>query len=236
MSAAFLLALRVPPLPHTGKRRAFFAELREGWREVRSHNWLWVMMLSTMLVIFVSLSPLQVLGPLAITERQQSPALWGSLTGLLSLGMLAGGFVALYYRPRRPLVSVTLLGLTVSAPAIALALDPSPAALWTVWVLRGVAVGVHMALWATPLQREIPGESLGRVSSWDWMVSGGLWPLGLILAGPLVDVVGLTPLLWLSGVLGIACGLWVLLVKDVRTLAWRPAAPRPDEETAPGAG
>jgi MFS family permease len=217
VSAGFLLTLRVPAPARDEARGTFLAELRGGWHEVRSRTWLWAMMLSTMLVLFVTISPLQVLGPLAITEHRESPALWGFLVGLFSLGMLVGGLVALYYKPARPLVAVTLLGLSVSAPMAALALQLPATALCTVWFLRGITIGVLIAIWQATLQREIPGESLGRVSSWDWMVSGGLWPVGLVLAGPLAEVMGLSTALWLSAILGIVFGIWVLLLPDV----WR---------------
>lgn len=75
VSAGFLLTLRVPALLRTRAPATFFAELRDGWREVRSRTWLWVMMLRAMLVLFVTIAPLQVLGPLAITARHESPAL-----------------------------------------------------------------------------------------------------------------------------------------------------------------
>jgi MFS family permease len=217
VSAGFLLTLRVPPLSREQARAGFLAELRGGWREVASRTWLWAMMFSSMLVLFVTISPLQVLGPLAITEQGQGAALWGLLVGLFSLGMLLGGVVALYYKPHRPVVVVTLLGLDVSVPMVALALRLAPVTLSAIWFLRGISVGLLFAVWEATLQREIPAESLGRVASWDWMVSGGLWPVGLILAGPVAELAGLQTTLWLSAVLGVALGIWVLLLKDV----WR---------------
>ena len=222
VSAGFLLTLRVPALLRTRAPATFFAELRDGWREVRSRTWLWVMMLRAMLVLFVTIAPLQVLGPLAITARHESPALWGLMVGLFSLGMLGGGLIALYYRPRRPMVTVALCGTTASAPMIALALQLARVELLAVWLLRGIAIGVLSAVWDTTLQRHIASESMARVSSWDWMTSGGLWPLGLVLAGPIAQLMGISAALWLSAGLGIALSLWVLLVKDVWRLRGLP--------------
>jgi len=222
VSAGFLLTLRVPALLRTRAPATFFVELRDGWREVRSRTWLWVMMLRAMLVLFVTIAPLQVLGPLAITARHESPALWGLMVGLFSLGMLGGGLIALYYRPRRPMVTVALCGTTASAPMIALALQLARVELLAVWLLRGIAIGVLSAVWDTTLQRRIASESMARVSSWDWMMSGGLWPLGLVLAGPIAQLMGISAALWLSAGLGIAFSLWVLLVKDVWRLRGLP--------------
>jgi hypothetical protein len=224
VSAGFLLTLRVPPLLRTRAPATFLAELSDGWREVRSRTWLWVMMLRAMLVLFVTIAPLQVLGPLAITARHQSPALWGLMVGLFSLGMLGGGLIALYYRPQRPMVTVALCGTTASAPMIALALQLSPAGLIAVWFVRGVAIGVLSAVWDATLQLRIAPESMARVSSWDWMTAGGLWPLGLVLAGPIAQLMGVTDALWLSAVLGLVLSLWVLFVRDVWRLRALPAA------------
>ncbi len=183
------------------------------------------MMLRAMLVLFVTIAPLQVLGPLALTGRHQSPALWGLMVGLFSLGMMSGGLIALYYRPQRPMLVVALTGTTASVPMIALALQIPPGELVAVWFVRGVAIGVLVAIWDATLQQRIAPESMARVSSWDWMTSGGLWPLGLVLAGPVAQLMGVTDALWLSAGLGLVFSLWVLLVKDVwRLQALPPAA------------
>ena len=228
VSAGFLLTLRVPALLRTRAPATFFAELRDGWREVRSRTWLWVMMLRAMLVLFVTIAPLQVLGPLSITARYhsaaQSAALWGVMVGLFSLGMLGGGLIALYYRPQRPMVTVALCGTTASVPMIALALQLSPAGLIAVWFARGVAIGVLSAVWDATLQLRIAPESMARVSSWDWMTAGGLWPIGLVLAGPIAQLMGATDALWLSAGLGLVFSLWVLFVGDVWRLRASPAA------------
>ena len=228
VSAGFLLTLRVPTLLRTKAPASFLTELRDGWREVRSRTWLWVMMLRAMLVLFVTIAPLQVLGPLAITARRESPALWGLMVGLFSLGMLIGGLIALYYRPQRPMVTVALCGTTAAAPMIALALQLTRLELLAVWLLRGVAIGVLSAVWDATLQRQIAPQSMARVSSWDWMTSGGLWPLGLVLAGPIAELLGVTAALWLSAGLGLVLSLWVLFVKDV----WRLRGVPPGAATA----
>ena len=218
VSAGFLLSLRVPQLRRSRAPQTFTAELRQGWYEVRSRGWLWVMMLRAMLVLFATIAPLQILGPLEVNARFHSATLWGLLVGLFSLGMLAGGVIALYYRPTRPMVTVALCGTTASAPMVALALHLSASGLVAVWFLRGVAIGLLTAVWDATLQRLIAPESMARVSSWDWMTSSGLWPLGLVLAGPIAEAVGITTALWLAGAVGLALSLWVLFVRDVWSL------------------
>jgi MFS family permease len=225
VSAGFLLTLRVPPLVRTLRRERFTAELKHGWHEVRSRTWLWTMMLRAMLVLFVTIAPLQVLGPLALTDRGYGAGQWGLLTGLFSLGMIFGGAAALYLRPRRPMVLIALCGTSACVPLAALAIGASLPVLYLVWILRGVTIGLFVAIWEATLQREIAGESLARVTAWDWMTASALWPLGLILAGPAAEAVGVTTACWVSAGFGLVFSLWVLAVKDVWRLRARPLAP-----------
>ena len=55
------------------------------------------------------------------------------------------------------------------------------------------------------------------MTAWDWMTASALWPVGLILAGPAAEAIGVTAACWLSAGLGLVLSLWVLAVKDV----WR---------------
>jgi MFS family permease len=222
VSAAFLATLRVPALVRTSPRARFTRELGDGWREVRSRRWLWVMLLRTCLVLFVVIAPFQVLGPLVLRQRPHAAANWGIVMAAFSAGMIVGGAVALRYRPRRPMVVVAVTGTGAVFSPMVLALGGNVALLCASEVYHGLAVGVLVAVWNTTLQTYVPVESLARVTAWDWTASMALWPAGLALAGPVTGLVGVTTACWLSGTLGIACSLWVLAVPAVRQL--RPAA------------
>jgi hypothetical protein len=55
-----------------------------------------------------------------------------------------------------------------------------------------------MSVWESTLQRQIPDESLSRVSSYDWFGSFAFYPLGMVLWGPLAAAIGVAPTLWLA--------------------------------------
>ncbi len=217
VSAVFLAGVRPPAVVKTRAAQTFVAELRDGWREVRSRTWLWVMLLRVCLVLCLVIAPFQVLGPLGLTEQGYTAAAWGWITAVFSLGMLIGAAIALRYRPRRPMVTVTLTGATAVLSPLTLALGGGPWALGAVQGLRGVTVGVLVAVWNTALQLEVEPDALGRVVAWDWMASLALWPAGLALAGPLAEWFGVTTTSWLSFALGTVAAFWVLGVRDV----WR---------------
>ena len=203
VSAAFLAALRVPAVVKTEAVQGFFAELRTGWREVKSRTWLWVMLLRVGLVLFIVIAPFQILGPLGLREQGYGAAVWGWLQAVFSAGMIIGAFFALRYRPKRPMITVALTGSTAVAAPLAMAISGDPWVLAAVYGLRGVSVGVLVAVWNATLQTQVPRESLGRVTAWDWMASMALWPAGLALAGPLAQAFGVGTMCWITGGLGL---------------------------------
>jgi MFS family permease len=222
VSAAFLTALRVPAVLKTEAAHGFFDELRKGWHEVKSRTWLWVMLLRVCLVLFIVIAPFQVLGPLGLIEEGYGAVAWGWLQAVFSAGMIVGMLIAMRYRPKRPMITVTFTGATAVAAPLALAIFGDPWTLGVIYGLRGVSVGILVAVWNTTLQTQISRESLGRVTAWDWMASLALWPVGLAVAGPLAQAFGVTTMCWATGIIGLFAAFWVLLVKDVWRL--RPAA------------
>ena len=158
VSAAFLATLRVPAVLRTEAARGFFAEMRKGWHEVKSRTWLWTMLLRVCLVLFIVIAPFQVLGPLGLLEEGYGAVAWGWLQAVFSAGMIVGMVIAMRYRPRRPMVTVTLTGATAVAAPLAMAIFGDPLVLGAVYTFRGVSVGILVAVWNTTLQTQIPGS------------------------------------------------------------------------------
>ena len=78
------------------------------------------------------------------------------------------------------------------------------------------------------LQEHIPAGAVSRVSSYDFAASVGLMPLGLALAGPISDALGLERTLRLMSAVGVLAALGWLVAPSVRRLRRPPAAPRPE--------
>jgi MFS family permease len=232
VSAAFLAQLHVPAVAQAEAFLGFLSELRAVWREVKTRTWLWVMLLRVCLVLCIVIAPFQILGPLGLREEGYGAVAWGWLQAVFSAGMIGGMAIAMRYRSRRPMITVTLTGSTAAAAPLALAIFGNPWVLGGVYVLRGVAVGILVAVWNTTLQTQIAKESLGRVTAWDWMSSLALWPVGLAVAGPLAERFGVTTMCWVTGGLGLLAAYWVLLVRDVWRL--RPAGVLAGAPAAPG--
>jgi hypothetical protein len=64
----------------------------------------------------------------------------------------------------------------------------------------GATFQAGMVIWGTLLQRRVPAELLGRVSSLDFFLSLSFMPLSMALAGPVSELIGLTATFVVGGV------------------------------------
>ncbi|MEP7224820.1 MAG: MFS transporter [Actinomycetota bacterium] len=224
VGAALLLArIRIAPREALAGLR-FFHELREGWREFTSRTWLW----STVVIfglgnIFFMFWP--VLGP--TIERAKhgehgGAKVWGAILAVNGIGAVIGGLVSLRYKPRLPLVACILWPTLISLQLGALALG-LPA-----WVIAGasffggLSIAVHLTLWFTVFQREVPEHAQSRVSSYDSLGSFVLTPLGLVLAGVMAHAIGTSNALWLAAGAILVGNTSMLLIPSVWKICREP--------------
>ena len=79
----------------------------------------------------------------------------------------------------------------------------------------GVMLDLWGAIWGTALQKEVPREALSRVSAFDAFGSVLLRPVGLIIAAPMVDWIGLTQTLEIFAGVSVVAIVASLVVPDV---------------------
>jgi hypothetical protein len=216
VSAALLAGLRLPAV-RGASGGTILSDLRHGWREFVSRQWTWVIVLQFSLVN-AAWSGVLVLGPVVAKRDYGGPAAWSILLAGDAIGAVAGVLLAIRLRPRRPLLVATLAVFPMGVPIALLGLR-SP--LWTIAVTAfaaGASLDVFSVLWDTALQQHIPPAALSRVSSYDWLGSLALGPLGLIAAGPAAAAFGLDWALWGCGLLVVLPTALALLSPSVRNL------------------
>ena len=82
----------------------------------------------------------------------------------------------------------------------------------------GFGFALLMIWWETALARNIPGHALSRVSSYDWMGSLALLPVGFLVAGPLAQVLGARTVLGIGSVIGLLLLGLAILPRSTREL------------------
>jgi MFS family permease len=221
-SIAFLARL-VPRALEAGEpavdEEGFFEQLRGGWREVRSRAWVWTVLIALAAYHVIVLPAVFVLGPI-LSERELNGASdWAVISAGFGVGSVVGQ-VLIYRLPFRRPIRAAVIGLVIASTQAAIIGSGLPVvAIAALEAVTGVAVSLAFTLWETSLQQHIPSRALSRVSSYDFTASVGLMPIGLALAGPLADGVGLHAALRLMTLVGVASALACLAVPSVRALA-----------------
>lgn len=223
-SAAVLTAMR---LPRAEKLEApsMLRELAEGWSEFSSRTWLWSVVAAAAVGNVVWMGSTQVLGPLVAKEYLGGAAAWGAIIACQGVGLLAGGVLMLRVRPRRPLLVGMAVFIPAALPIVFLASVRSTIVVAVGYFVAGMALEIFSISWSTALQQHVPLDKLSRVSAYDALGSIVFVPVGLTIAGPVADALGLTEALWLGAAIATASTLAALAVKDVRELRSRDDAP-----------
>jgi MFS family permease len=227
-AASFALsALLLVPLKVTTPVRAketFVADLRAGWREVRSRKWLWVSILDFAVFQIVVLSVIYVLGPVVAADELGGASAWASIATGLGAGLVLGSILALRFRPTRPLSAAFAVVIAVAPALVVLGAATPTATIVAAMVPAGASLALAQTLWSTALQRHVPEHALSRVSSYDWIGSTALRPVGYAAVGPIALVLGTSTTLYAAAALIVVLQLAVLMVRELREL---PAVPPP---------
>jgi MFS family permease len=207
----------------TGSRESVLHELRAGYREVASRPWVWVTISAFSITLMCFYATWMSLGPAVTRDVYGHIGLYGVFVALYGAGCLGGSLLAVVWRFTRPLRNTLLLAFLWPAMSIVLAIG-IPRGLAGAWmVVAGVESGLFMVTWETALARHIPPAALSRVSSYDWMGSLALLPVGYVAAGPLASVFGARTVLGVGGAIGVVATSLTLLPRSTRELRAEPA-------------
>ena len=221
--AALLTLIRVPRRSERGS--GFFRELREGWDEFTEHTWLWstVLLFGIGNLMFTSIG---VLGPLVSKQDLGGAGAWATILTAGGVGSVVGGIVALRMRPSRPLLVACIAPAPMALQPLLLAAGAPVWAISTASFLAGVGISIHLALWFTVFQREIPEQAQSRVSSYDALGSFVFMPLGYAVVGPVAAAIGTDQTLVAAAAIETACLAIILAIPSV----WAIRAPTREPE------
>jgi MFS family permease len=219
LGAALLIRINEgPKVASENHRSTFTEEIREGARVVWYYKWIAAMILMASVQLMMVIGVENVLLPV-ITKRDFGTAsVFATSAALFSAGGAISAVICIKSKVKNPgLVSVVVWGLFILAPLV-LAFPSSKALIFGAYFIAGFSVGPWEAFWATQVQREVPAEYQGRVFAIDYMGSLGLMPLGMALAGPLVNLFGERELLIGVAIFHLLVCAVVLVVPGVKEM------------------
>lgn len=217
VSALIFAGMRLPPRAASIEAPNMLRELAEGWSEFVSRRWLWAIVVAAGIGNMAWITG-NVYGPLVARQSLGGAAPWGAIAACEAVGLLLGGVLLLRYRPDRPLFVGTAALAIGALPLLFLADWRWTPAIAAAFLLAGLSLEVFNTTWTTVLQEHIPLDKLSRVTSYDALGSFVFIPLGLTVAGPIADAIGLEHALWLAAAVVAGSMLSALSVRDVREL------------------
>ncbi len=223
--SAALLAAAIPSSARATRSEAeglgYFAELAEGLKFIHRNPLIFLVVMTATATEFLD-APLEPVAlPVYANTVMGSPTSLGVMLAGLGGGALLGSVVygAIGHRlPRRATFTVCLLVLQILFWTLA-----TTPPLWiavSALAIAGIAAGPLNAMLYTIIQERTPKEMLGRVFSAFSASSMAAVPLGMILCGVMLELIGLRYTLF---------GIAVLYLLVTLTLIFNPALREMDE-------
>ncbi|WP_404357380.1 MFS transporter [Cytobacillus firmus] len=175
---------------------SYFSDFKQGLQYVNSNPFLKKFFLF-FAVFIVLMAPAAFLTPLQVT-RTFGGDVW-ELTAIeiaFSVGMMAGGgIIASWGGYPNKITTMTLASLIMGICTLALGIVP----VFWIYLLFMAFFGIAMPIFNTPvtvlLQEKIEEDYLGRVFGVMGMISTSMMPIGMLIFGPVADVIAIEWLL-----------------------------------------
>jgi DHA3 family macrolide efflux protein-like MFS transporter len=198
-----------------------FAEMREGLRFLRGDPVLFANTIQATFAQF-AIGALTVLTPVLVRDVIADPhveptAAYAFLEAGIGLGNLIGGFAigligARLAKGRSVILGYVLWGVSM----IAVAFAGNLALAFGILFGAGIANMIFIIPSQTLFQERTPADLIGRVVSFRFALVFGSMTLAMGVGGLLAQVIGVVPVLAVSGLVSIAAGLAGLLVPEMR--------------------
>ncbi|MGW7274613.1 MFS transporter [Streptomyces sp. NPDC054864] len=211
-----LAVLRIPDAPREGRRASPLAEASGGIRAVRERPWVVAVMIAVCLQLFAGTATSLTLLPVVAQRELGGDLAYGAVIAAFAAGALPAVALAGWWRPALP-GAVAVLGLVGFAfvPWSLVGPFPLPAVI-ACFALGGFVVELYMVYWLSALQREIPEKVRGKVLALDQLSAFALLPLGYLLVGPSVALIGERETLLIGGAICALSSLVCVFVPGVK--------------------
>ena len=181
--------------------RAVASDLAGGFRYMLHTPWLLATLLFACVLVLLIMGPIEVLLPFAVRDNTGggAPEFALALAAFGIGGAIGSLLVASLRLPRRYLTIMNLLWGAGCVPLVVVGFTSSLGLMIVALFVVGFAFSAATVIWGTLLQRRVPPELLGRVSSLDFFVSLALMPVSMAVAGSVGEVIGLPLTFFIAG-------------------------------------
>ncbi len=190
---------------------SYLSDMLQGYRYIKNHTFIKKIIFFSALFCFCA-APAAFLSPLQVS-RSFGNQVWrlSAIEIVFSVGMIIGGIlIATWGGFKRKIHSMVAATIIMGIGTFALGVTP------IFWLYLGfmALIGVAMPVFNTPftvlLQQKVEGDFLGRVFGVFSMTTSIMMPLGMLVFGPLADIIKIEWILIGTGILMLLEGFFML--------------------------
>jgi DHA3 family tetracycline resistance protein-like MFS transporter len=194
-------------------------QVREGISFVAATRWLWMALLALTFINLAYGGQIGVMTPLLVRDTLHAgAATFGAVTAAFGLGRVVGGFLLPQLHIARPGVGMYVFEAIGGLATLGIGLIVWLPATFALMALMGLALSSSDTLFDTLIQRNVPRELLGRVTSVNFLIGSLFVPLSPLFAAALIDVFGPATTFVVAGVWAAGIALLLLVISPIREL------------------
>ena len=201
-----------------GSNESTLSELKNGWREFRSHKWIVAIVASSTILFAGERSVYSIIGPLVSKNELGGPKPWSFILAMWSIGSVVGVIFAGKFKPKFPIRFALLMQFPTVLWILSLGNSKSILLISFFAFLLGIAMDLFYVLWVTTIQQHVAKESLSKVLAYDAWGSMAMAPLIMGIAGLIAEKFGTKTTLNSLAVIFIIALTLPFLVKEVRQI------------------
>lgn len=194
----------------------YFNDIKLGLNYIKSHHFLVPFFVFTAMVLFF-VAPMAFLTPLQ-TVFNYGPEEWrlSFVEVAFASGMMIGGFsIAAWEGLKNRIHTMALSLILMGLSSIVLSLTN----LFWIYLVSMFIIGLSLPYYNSPayvmIQEKVDNEYLGRVFSVMGMISSSMMPIGMLVFGPLADVIDIDIIIIFSGIMMIIITFSLLFNKSL---------------------
>jgi DHA3 family macrolide efflux protein-like MFS transporter len=194
----------------------YFNDIKLGLNYIKSHHFLVPVFVFTAMVLFF-VAPMAFLTPLQ-TVFNYGPEEWrlSFVEVAFASGMMIGGFsIAAWEGLKNRIHTMALSLILMGLSSIVLSLTN----LFWIYLVSMFIIGLSLPYYNSPayvmIQEKVDNEYLGRVFSVMGMISSSMMPIGMLVFGPLADVIDIDTIIIFSGIMMIIITFSLLFNKSL---------------------
>jgi hypothetical protein len=200
------------------RNASLLEDLRAGARTLTGQPWIGASVASASLWHLIVTATLLVAGPVIAQDFYSGSSTWSLVLGASAAGGLMGALLMARLSVGRPLL-IGNLALGLSAfEYFALGFHAPLAILIVAAAIQGASLSCYLVLWKSTVQKRVKADDLSRVESWNTLGSFFFHPLGLLVVGLAIPLIGASSAALLAGFAAVAIAVGTALLPTVSRL------------------